>query len=362
MSTRSRPARSRRRRSPTGRRRPRWRPRIGVTCPPDPRTRPSSSAGCSWAGTEPSPGRCSSPEAGSRPSASPPRCGRRRRRPPSSTAAPPGSRPGSSIRTSTRTSAGGFPDPGMRPAYSHREQWQGRAGDEHYPLEYARTEAPVQQLWIELRHLLAGTTTLGGSGAAAGLLKNASWPDDPAYVYRGRHADVPLRHRHRDVLRPDLPLRRTGARRSGVEPGLSAGRALHAAHRGGNELHGGPRGPVLSGPRRGQPGPALRAHPRRRTGAREHRTAGEPRRHPGLVAPVEPGPVRRDGGRAGRIAGRRPHRARLGLVVLGLVQPPGGAPLRRERRPGAVGATACRDAISGRWPPGTAPTPWASRN
>ena len=67
--------------------------------------------------------------------------------------------------------SGGFPDPGMRPAYSHREQWQGRAGDEHYPLKYARTEAPVQQLWIEFRHLLAGTTTLGGSGAAAGLLK-----------------------------------------------------------------------------------------------------------------------------------------------------------------------------------------------
>ena len=80
--------------------------------------------------------------------------------------------------------SGGFPDPGMRPAYSHREQWQGRAGDEHYPIEYARTEAPVEQLWIELRHLLAGTTTLGGSGAVAGLLKNASWPDDPAYVYR----------------------------------------------------------------------------------------------------------------------------------------------------------------------------------
>ena len=81
--------------------------------------------------------------------------------------------------------SGGFPDPGMRPAYSHREQWQGRAGDEHYPIEYARTEAPVQQFWIELRHLLAGTTTLGGSGAVAGLLKNASWPDDPAYyVYR----------------------------------------------------------------------------------------------------------------------------------------------------------------------------------
>jgi len=80
--------------------------------------------------------------------------------------------------------SGGFPDPGMRPVYTHREQWQGRAGDEHYPLEYARTDAPVQQFWIELRHLVAGTTTLGGSGAVAGLLKNAGWRDDPAYAYR----------------------------------------------------------------------------------------------------------------------------------------------------------------------------------
>ena len=80
--------------------------------------------------------------------------------------------------------SGGFPDPRMRPSYSHREQWQGRAGEEHYPIEYTRTEDPVLQFWIELRHLLAGTTTLGGSGAVAGLLKNASWPNDPAYVYR----------------------------------------------------------------------------------------------------------------------------------------------------------------------------------
>ena len=80
--------------------------------------------------------------------------------------------------------SGGFPDPGMRPVYTHREQWQGRAGGGHYPLEYARTDALVQQFWIELRHLLAGTTTLGGSGAVAGLLKNASWRDDSAYVYR----------------------------------------------------------------------------------------------------------------------------------------------------------------------------------
>lgn len=80
--------------------------------------------------------------------------------------------------------SGGFPDPRMRPMYAHRDEWQGRAGDEHYPIEYERTDDPILQFWIELRHLLAGTTTLGGSGAVDGLLKNASWLDDPAYVYR----------------------------------------------------------------------------------------------------------------------------------------------------------------------------------
>ena len=52
-----------------------------------------------------------------------------------------------------------------------------------YEIQWARTEDPSRQFWIELRHLLAGTTTLGGSGAVPGLLKNASWEDEPAYVY-----------------------------------------------------------------------------------------------------------------------------------------------------------------------------------
>ncbi|MXZ71995.1 MAG: amidohydrolase family protein [Acidobacteria bacterium] len=80
-------------------------------------------------------------------------------------------------------SSGGFPDPGMRPAYSHRDEWQGNAGAEHYELQWAAAEDPIHQFWIELRHLLAGTTTLAGSGAVPGLLKNASWRDEPAYVY-----------------------------------------------------------------------------------------------------------------------------------------------------------------------------------
>ena len=80
--------------------------------------------------------------------------------------------------------SGGFPDPGMRPSYSHRDEWQGNAGEEPYQIQWARTEEPVHQFWIELRHLLAGTTTLAGSGAVAGLSKNASWENEPAYVYR----------------------------------------------------------------------------------------------------------------------------------------------------------------------------------
>ena len=177
----------------------------------------------------------------------------------------------------------------------------------------------------------------------------------------GRHADVPLRHRQRVVLRPHLPLRGTGAPRAEVEPRVSAGRALHAAHRRGHGLHGGPRRPVLPGSRRGQPGPALRAHPRRRTRPRERRAAGRPGRHPRLVAPVEPGAVRRDGGRARRPAGRGPRRDRLGLVVLGLCTTSSrssAAPRASTRR---CGTTACRPATSGRWPPATAPTPSASR-
>ena len=81
-------------------------------------------------------------------------------------------------------SSGGFPDPGMRPSYAHRDEWQGNGGEEHYVVQWARTEDPVRQFWIELRHLLAGTTTLAGSGAVAGLLQNAGREDEPAYVYR----------------------------------------------------------------------------------------------------------------------------------------------------------------------------------
>ena len=180
--------------------------------------------------------------------------------------------------------SGGFPDPGMRPAYSHREQWQGRAGDEHYPIEYARTEAPVQQFWIELRHLLAGTTTLGGSGAVAGLLKNASWPDDPAYyVYRADMHVFPYGTASTTFSGLTCPYAGPAPAGPASSPGFppDAPYTPHIAE--GTNCTAALEGRFYLDHVAGEPGPALRAHPRRRTGRREHRTAGEPGRHPCLV-------------------------------------------------------------------------------
>ena len=72
--------------------------------------------------------------------------------------------------------SGGFPDPMTRPVYSHRDEWRGVAGPEYYAVEFERVEEDVQKFWIELRHLLSGTTTLAGSGGIDGLVKNAGWP------------------------------------------------------------------------------------------------------------------------------------------------------------------------------------------
>ncbi len=72
--------------------------------------------------------------------------------------------------------SGGFPDPMTRPVYSHRDQWRGVAGPEYYKVKFERVEEDVQKFWIELRHLLSGTTTLAGSGGVNGLVKNAGLP------------------------------------------------------------------------------------------------------------------------------------------------------------------------------------------
>lgn len=79
--------------------------------------------------------------------------------------------------------SGGFPDPMTRPVYSHRDQWRGVAGPEYYAVEFERVEEDVQKFWIEVRHLLSGTTTLAGSGGVAGLVKNAGWSSTNGVEY-----------------------------------------------------------------------------------------------------------------------------------------------------------------------------------
>lgn len=72
-----------------------------------------------------------------------------------------------------------FPDPSLAPVYHHREDWiLGRndmpalpvPDDQHYDPDDPLTHALLS--WVELRHLFAGTTTLGGSGAMHGLARN----------------------------------------------------------------------------------------------------------------------------------------------------------------------------------------------
>ncbi|MBJ88565.1 MAG: hypothetical protein CMO98_01780 [Woeseia sp.] len=76
-----------------------------------------------------------------------------------------------------------FPDPKLKAVYHHREDWiLGRndmlqlavPDDQHYNPDVPMTHALLS--WVELRHLYAGTTTLGGSGAMRGLARNIGVP------------------------------------------------------------------------------------------------------------------------------------------------------------------------------------------
>lgn len=69
--------------------------------------------------------------------------------------------------------SGGIPDPKTEPIYEHRDEWRGVFGDK-YALAFEHVEGVARDIWVELRHLLSGTTTLGASGGVAGLVKNAT--------------------------------------------------------------------------------------------------------------------------------------------------------------------------------------------
>ena len=83
---------------------------------------------------------------------------------------------------------GGFPDKDLNPEYSHRDEWQGKLGTDYVKLDYPSVNnRNIHIFWIELRHLLAGTTLIAGSGAMNGLVKNVASQRAKKYVYK---ADV----------------------------------------------------------------------------------------------------------------------------------------------------------------------------
>ena len=87
----------------------------------------------------------------------------------------------------------GKPGPNVLPVYENRYQWQGEAGDQYKELAYSRVENDAQLYWVELRHLLAGTTTLAGNGAIPGLVKNVgTGAQDVGFVYQADMKTFPF--------------------------------------------------------------------------------------------------------------------------------------------------------------------------
>lgn len=77
-----------------------------------------------------------------------------------------------------------YPDPETPSTYTHREQWQIPEYG-YYQIQYERADTEEKIFWAELRHLLWGTTTVAGSGAVKGLVKNvSSKPSEDLYAYR----------------------------------------------------------------------------------------------------------------------------------------------------------------------------------
>ncbi|MDE0680110.1 MAG: amidohydrolase family protein [Gammaproteobacteria bacterium] len=72
------------------------------------------------------------------------------------------------------------------PVYAHRDEWipESGVGDGEDKIRYKDGTNDAKTLfWIELRHLIAGTTLIAGSGAVQGLAKNAGSRRRPGYEY-----------------------------------------------------------------------------------------------------------------------------------------------------------------------------------
>jgi len=64
-----------------------------------------------------------------------------------------------------------FPSARMAHDYQHREEWNAGGTREIKPAS-KRTDDSDEIIWVELRHLLSGVTTLVGSGQVDGVIKN----------------------------------------------------------------------------------------------------------------------------------------------------------------------------------------------
>ena len=81
------------------------------------------------------------------------------------------------------------------PVYAHRDEWipESGVGDGANKIRYKDgTDDAKTLFWIELRHLLAGTTLISGSGAVRGLAKNAGSRQRPEYEYAGDMRTFPF--------------------------------------------------------------------------------------------------------------------------------------------------------------------------
>ncbi len=84
--------------------------------------------------------------------------------------------------TLNSTASGLLVDGGIPERYEHRNDWRvgGGAHNGHTKISNGGTGAADQNRWNELRQLMAGTTSISGSGGAFGLLRNLDAPDTSA--------------------------------------------------------------------------------------------------------------------------------------------------------------------------------------
>ncbi|MEX0297791.1 MAG: amidohydrolase family protein [Kordiimonas sp.] len=85
-----------------------------------------------------------------------------------------------------------FPDKDLAPIYVHRDEWRGKIGSKERLTIPKPSKNKAVLAWVELRHLLGGTTVMAGSGAVPGLLKNVAHRNSPGNVYKAEMKTFPF--------------------------------------------------------------------------------------------------------------------------------------------------------------------------